>query len=73
MLPIASFAGDFATAVGVVAGMIAIGGFIGHAPSVLGGAPDREIQEATASGGIIGGSFGLLVVVLSAITSRVFL
>ena len=71
MLPIASFAGDFATAVGIVAGMIAVGGFIGHAPSVLSGAPDREIQQATLSGGIVGGSFGFLVVVLSAIASKV--
>jgi hypothetical protein len=53
--------------------MIAIGGFIGHAPSVLGGAPDPEIQEATVSGGAIGGSLGLLVVVLSAIAGKVSL
>jgi hypothetical protein len=73
MLPIASFAGEFATAVGIVAGMIAVGGFIGHAPSVLDGAPDREIQQATVSGGIAGGSVGALVVVLSAIGSRISL
>jgi hypothetical protein len=30
-----------------------------------------EIQEATVSGGIVGGSFELLVVVLSAIASKV--
>jgi hypothetical protein len=70
MLPIAPFAGDFATAVGSVAGMIAVGGFIGHAPSVLGGAPDRDIQQATVFGGLAGGSFGALVVVLSAIAGR---
>jgi hypothetical protein len=71
VLPIASFASDFATAVGIVAGMIAVGGFIGHVPSVLTGAPDREIQEATVSGGIAGGSIGVLVVVLSALASKV--
>jgi hypothetical protein len=73
MLPVASFVGDFAAAVGIVAGMIAVGGFIGHAPSVLNGAPDREIQQATVSGGIAGGSIGALVVVLSALGSRISL
>jgi hypothetical protein len=52
VLPIASFAGDIATAVGIVAGMIAIGGFVGHVPSVPGRAPAREIQQATVSGGM---------------------
>jgi len=73
MLLIASFAGDFATAVGIVAGMIAIGGFVGHVPSVLDRAPDREIQQATVSGGMAGGFVGALVVVLSAIASKVSL
>jgi hypothetical protein len=71
MLPIASIAGDFGTAVGILAGMIAVGGFVGHAPSVLDGASDREIQQATVVGGLTGGVIGMFVVVLSAITSMV--
>jgi hypothetical protein len=71
MLPIGSIAGDFATAVGILAGMIAVGGFVGHAPSVLDRASDREIQQATVVGGLTGGVIGILVVVLSAIASMV--
>jgi len=70
MLVIGSIASDFGAAVGVVAGMIAVGGFVGHAPSALGGASDRAIQQATVSGGLAGGSIGILVVVLSAIVSK---
>jgi hypothetical protein len=71
VFPLASIAGDFATAVGVVAGMIAVGGFVGHAPSALDHAPDREIQQATVVGGLVGGAIGAFVVVLSAIFSTV--
>ncbi len=71
VFPLASIASDFATAVGVVAGMIAVGGFVGHAPSVLDHAPDREIQQATVVGGLAGGAIGVFVVVLSAIFSTV--
>jgi hypothetical protein len=51
--------------------MIAVGGFLGHAPLVLGEASDRKIQQATAIGGLLGGIFGAFVVVLSAIVSKV--
>jgi hypothetical protein len=71
VLPIGSIAGDFATAVGILAGMIAVGGFVGHAPSVLEGAYERQVQQATVDGGLIGGVIGLIVVVLSAIASMV--
>jgi hypothetical protein len=71
VLPLASIAGDFATTVGVLAGMIAVGGFIGHAPSVLDGASDQEIQQATVIGGLTGGVIGIFVVVLSAIAGMV--
>jgi hypothetical protein len=71
MLPIGSLASGFATAVGVVAGMIAIGGFLAHARPALDGAPERDIQQATVTGGLVGGGIGLFVVVLSAIFSKV--
>jgi hypothetical protein len=73
MLPTASIVANFGTTVGVFAGMIAVGGFVGHAPSVLGGASDREIQQATVIGGLVGGAFGAFVVVLSALAGRVSL
>jgi hypothetical protein len=51
--------------------MIAVGGFVGHAPSVLDGASDREIRQATVIGGLAGCMVGAFVVVLSAIASMV--
>jgi len=70
MLVIGSIASDFGTAVGVVAGMIAVGGFIAHAPRALAGAPEQDIQVATVAGGLFGLFIGSSVVVLSAIASR---
>jgi hypothetical protein len=69
MLPIGSIAGDFAAGLGVVAGMIAVAGFIAHAPSVLSDASDREIQQATVAGGLVGCVVAVFVIVLSAIES----
>lgn len=66
MLVIGSIASDFGTAVGVVAGMIAVGGFLGHAPKVMAGAPEKDVQMATVIGGLAGCWFGSSVVVLSA-------
>jgi len=71
MRPTGSIASDFAAAVAILAGMIAVGGFVGHAPSVLDRASDREIQQATVIGGLVGGVIGMLVVVLSAIAGMV--
>jgi hypothetical protein len=73
MLPIGSISGDFATAVGTLAGMIAVGGFLGHAPFVLSRASDRGIQQATVIGGLVGFTLGAVVVVLSAIAAKVSL
>jgi hypothetical protein len=73
VLPLGSIADDFATAVGVVAGMIAVGGFVGHAPWVLNRGADHEIQQATVIGGLLGGAVGAFVVVLSAIADMVLL
>jgi len=71
MLVIASLTSDFAVGVGALAGMIAVGGFLGHAPLVFRGASDRAIQQATAAGGLTGSVIGASVIVLSAITGMV--
>jgi hypothetical protein len=49
--------------------MIAVGGFLGHAPGVLARAPEEDIQIATVVGGLGGFWIGGSVVVLSAIES----
>jgi len=71
MIVIASIASNFATAVGVLGGMIAVVGFVAHAGPVLSGAPERKIREATVIGGVVGLSLGAAVIVLSAFVSRI--
>jgi hypothetical protein len=66
----ASIVSDFGTAVGALAGMIVVGGFLAHAWPVLDGASEREVQQATVQGGLVGFSLGAVVVVLSAVVSR---
>jgi poly(3-hydroxybutyrate) depolymerase len=73
VLAIGSIASDLGTAVGVVAGMIAVGGFIAHAPKVLARAPEKDVQVATVLGGLVGCWLGAFVVVLSAIASTLSL
>jgi hypothetical protein len=68
MLPSASIAGDFGTAVGVFAATIAVGGFLGHATPVLRGASDAQVRQATVIGGLAGCVASAGVVVLSALT-----
>jgi hypothetical protein len=72
MFPLGSIASEFGAAVGVLAGMIAVGGFLAHAPRVLDGAPASDVQRATVIGGLVGCALGAFVVVLSAISGRVF-
>ncbi|HEX3734242.1 MAG TPA: hypothetical protein VHU86_03715 [Solirubrobacterales bacterium] len=71
MIVIASIASDFATAVGVLAGMIAVSGFLAQVRPTLSGDPEKEIRRATVTGGVGGFIVGALVIVLSAITSKV--
>jgi hypothetical protein len=71
VLVTASIASEFGTAVGVLAGTIAVGGFLGHVGPALGGAPEHEIRRATAKGGLAGLVPAALVVVLSAIAGRI--
>lgn len=62
---------EMATAIGLLAGLIAVCGFLANAGPTLSGAPEEEIREATVAGGLAGFRFGLGVVVLSANAARV--
>ena len=70
MLVTASIASDFATGVAVLAGLIAVGGFLAHAGPVLGGDTEAAVRQATVKGGLAGLGVGVVVVVLSAIASN---
>lgn len=53
LLPIAGIVLDNANSVaGFMAAAIAVGGFLAHSQAVLGGASERELQRATAIGGV---------------------
>jgi hypothetical protein len=49
-----AFLSHLATLVGLLAGGIAIGGFLGHARPGLSEGSDAEIRHATTTGGLIG-------------------
>lgn len=70
MLVIGSIASDFAVLVGLAAGLIAVGGFLGHAPLVLRGSTEARIRKATVVGGLAGSALGLSIMLLSAIAAR---
>lgn len=61
---------EFTTVVGLLAGMIAVGGFLGHVRSALAGADEEELRRATVRGGLGGVVGGVVVVVLSASIDR---
>lgn len=63
MVPVGSIVGDGAAGVGVVAGMVAICGFLTHAGPVLQRRDEAEIRIATVVGGIAGFAMGCLIVV----------
>jgi hypothetical protein len=71
VLVTASIASDFATSVGVLAGMIAVTGFLAQAYPTLSGDSDEEIRRTTVSGGLFGFAIGALVIVLSALFDKV--
>jgi hypothetical protein len=70
VLVTASIASEFGTAVGVLAGTIAVGGFLGHVGPALGEGAEFEVRRATAKGGLAGLVVAAIVVVLSAIQDR---
>lgn len=61
---------EFTTGVGLAAGMIAVGGFLGHVRPALAGAEDDKLREATVRGGLVGIAVAIVVVVLSASVDR---
>ncbi len=67
MLVTASIAGSFAAGVGLLAGSIAVFGFVAQAYPALSGAGDWEVRRAVAKGGLLGLAIGGFVIVLSAI------
>jgi hypothetical protein len=62
-----AFIGQLATVVGMMAGGIAVGGFLGQARPSLLGEPDAELRRATTVGGLFGFTGAILAVVLSSI------
>jgi hypothetical protein len=56
---------QIATIVGLMAGGIAVGGFLGHAGPSLAGRSDARLRRATAIGGLAGLGLALFAVVLS--------
>jgi hypothetical protein len=70
MLVSGSIVEEFATCVGLLAGAMAVGGFLSHAGPALSNASDGELRRATARGGLVGLGVGAFVVVLSAIFDR---
>jgi hypothetical protein len=62
-----AFLGQLATIVGLMAGGIAVGGFLGHARPSLLGSPEPEIRYATTVGGLVGLiAIGLVILLSSA-------
>jgi hypothetical protein len=56
-----------ATIVGLLAGWIAVGGFIGHVRPALSCRSDSELRRATAIGGVAGLGFAVLTLVVSVV------
>lgn len=71
MLVTANVMNWFATLAGLLAGSIAVGGFLAHIRPALSGASEAELREATVVGGTIGLGVGVFVVVLSAFLDRI--
>lgn len=64
-----AFLGQSATIVGLMAGGIAVGGFIGHAGPSLVGESEAKLSRASTVGGLAGLAIVLLLIVLSAMVS----
>ena len=61
-----SILSNAATGLGMTAAAIAVFGFLAHIGPALSGAGEKELREATLTGGVIGLAFSGLVIVLSA-------
>lgn len=64
---VGALVGQMATIVGLMAGGIAVGGFIGHARPSLLGKPELELRQMTTIGGLAGLALAVLIVVLSVV------
>jgi hypothetical protein len=62
---VSALVGQIATIVGLMAGGIAVGGFIGHARPSLLGKPEQELRQMTTIGGLVGLASAVSVVILS--------
>jgi len=70
LLPLAGVILDrSALAAGFLAAMIALGGFLARAQSLLGAKCRADIRRSTAVGGLAGLWFGILIVLLDAIAA----
>ncbi|HEX9967737.1 MAG TPA: hypothetical protein VGB06_07310 [Solirubrobacterales bacterium] len=67
MIVAASTVSQFAEGSGLIAAAIAICGFLAHVPRALTGAEEAALRRATASGGLAGFVFAIVIVVLSAL------
>jgi hypothetical protein len=67
MFVLATLLDQSASAVGLVAAAIAVGGFLGHAGLALGGSTEEELRAATVAGGLWGTVGAAFIIVLSAI------
>jgi hypothetical protein len=56
---------QIATIVGLMAGGIAVGGFLGHAPSSLASRSEAKLRRATTIGGLAGLALALFATVWS--------
>jgi hypothetical protein len=62
---VATLMSDSATAVGLMAAAIAVGGFIAHVRPALSGADGQRLRVVTVTGGLFGIAASALVIVLS--------
>jgi hypothetical protein len=65
MLVVGSILSQSATIVGLIAGAIAVGGFIGHAEPSLSGKSEEKLRRATTIGGPVGLAAAALAIALS--------
>ncbi|HEX5610945.1 MAG TPA: hypothetical protein VFX45_12735 [Solirubrobacterales bacterium] len=63
--------GQYAAGAGLLAAGIAVGGFVFAAGPALAGQPEERLRQLTVIGGLFGLAVATLVIVLSAISSKV--
>jgi hypothetical protein len=71
MIWVGPLATELAAVVGLLAGLIAVSGFIAHSGPVFAGDSEERIRKATVGGGLAGLGLGLFVILLSAILTAV--